>query len=124
MSNKERAMQLLDQIPESEMYYIIRILEHAAKSTNTSKSMEGLHILQSFAGTLPENLDYKYERIIYWSDDDNAFIVEVPELPGCMTDGETIQEAIANTETIIEEWIEAAKEHGFEIPETKGRLIK
>lgn len=65
---------------------------------------------------------YKYERIIYWSDDDNAFIVEVPELPGCMADGETIQEAIANTEIIIEEWIETAKERGFEIPEPKGRL--
>ena len=48
---------------------------------------------------------YKYERIIYWSKDDDAFIVEVPELPGCMADGETIQEAIQNSETIISEWL-------------------
>lgn len=61
MNNKERAIQLLDQIPESEMYYIIRILEHAAKANSTSKSMEGLRILQSFAGTLPESFDYKRE---------------------------------------------------------------
>ncbi len=61
MSNKERAIQLLDQIPESEMYYIIRILEHAAKANNTSKNMERLRILQSFAGTLPESFDYKHE---------------------------------------------------------------
>ena len=64
---------------------------------------------------------YKYERIIYWSKDD-AFIVEVPELPGCMADGETIQEAIQNSETVISEWLEVAKERGQEIPEPKGRL--
>ncbi len=65
---------------------------------------------------------YKYERIIYWSKDDDAFIVEVPELLGCMADGETIQEAIQNSETIISEWLEVAKERGQEIPEPKGRL--
>lgn len=65
---------------------------------------------------------YKYERIIYWSKDDDAFIVEVPELPGCMADGETIQEAIQNSETIIFEWLEVAKERGQEISEPKGRL--
>lgn len=65
---------------------------------------------------------YKYERIIYWSKDDDAFIVEVTELPGCMADGETIQEAIQNSETIISEWLEVAKERGQEIPEPKGRL--
>nr|DAF01849.1 MAG TPA: putative nuclease [Bacteriophage sp.] len=65
---------------------------------------------------------YKYERIIYWSKDDDAFIAEVPELPGCMADGETIQEAIQNSETIISEWLEVAKERGQEIPEPKGRL--
>lgn len=66
---------------------------------------------------------YKYERIIYWSDDDNAFIVEVLELPGCMADGPTVQEAIANTEIIIKEWIEVTKERGLPVPEPKGRLI-
>ena len=66
---------------------------------------------------------YKYERIIYWSDDDNAFIVEVPELPGCMADGTTVEEAIRNSETIISEWIEITKERGLEVPKPKGRLI-
>ena len=66
---------------------------------------------------------YKYERIIYWSKDDDAFIVEVPELPGCMADGETIQEAIQNSETVISEWIETAKAIGREIPVPKGKLM-
>jgi len=66
---------------------------------------------------------YKYERIIYWSDADNAFIVEVPELPGCMADGATVGEAVANIEIIIKEWIDIAKERGMEIPEPKGRLM-
>ena len=65
---------------------------------------------------------HKYERIIYWSKDDEAFIVEIPELPGCMADGKTIQEAIQNAEVVIDEWIEVAKERGQEIPEPKGRL--
>ncbi len=66
---------------------------------------------------------YKYERIIYWSEDDSAFIVEVPELPGCMADGETVGDAIANAEVIIREWIETAMQRGQEIPEPKGKLI-
>lgn len=65
---------------------------------------------------------YKYERIIYWSNDDNAFIVEVPELPGCMADSDTIEEAIKNSEIIIQEWIDISIERGLEIPEPKGRL--
>lgn len=65
----------------------------------------------------------KYEIIIYWSSDDNAFIAEVPELAGCMADGETYQEALANAEVVIQEWIETAKELGREIPEPKGRLV-
>lgn len=64
----------------------------------------------------------KYEIIIYWSKDDEAFIAEVPELPGCMADGSTHQEALANAETTIDEWIETAKEIGRTIPEPKGRL--
>ena len=66
---------------------------------------------------------YKYERIIYWSEEDNAFLVEVPELPGCMADGETVGDAIANAEVVIREWLEIAKERGQEIPEPKGKLI-
>jgi predicted RNase H-like HicB family nuclease len=65
----------------------------------------------------------KYEVILYWSAEDNAFIAEVPELPGCMADGDTYQEALANVEKIAKEWIEIARELGREIPEPKGKLI-
>ena len=64
----------------------------------------------------------KYEVIIYWSKGDEAFIAEVPELPGCAADGATYQEALANVETVIQEWIETAKDLGCPIPEPKGRL--
>lgn len=64
----------------------------------------------------------KYEVIIYWSEEDGAFISEVPELPGCAADGATYQDALANVEVIIQEWIETAKELGRPIPEPKGRL--
>ena len=65
----------------------------------------------------------KYELIIYWSEEDRAFIAEAPELPGCAADGATYQEAVANIEIVIREWIETAKELGRPIPEPKGRLI-
>lgn len=65
----------------------------------------------------------KYEVIIYWSNEDGAFIAEVPELPGCAADGATYQEALANVEVVIQEWIETAKELGRPIPEPKGRLV-
>ena len=65
----------------------------------------------------------KYEVIIYWSVDDEAYIAEVPELAGCMADGATYQEALANAEVVIQEWIETARELGRTIPEPKGRLI-
>ena len=65
----------------------------------------------------------KYELIIYWSDEDEAFIAEVPELAGCMADGATYQEALANAEIAIQEWIETAKELGRPIPEPKGRRL-
>jgi predicted RNase H-like HicB family nuclease len=64
----------------------------------------------------------KYEIIIYWYKDDQAFIAEVPELAGCTADGATYQEALANVEAVIREWIETAKELGRPIPEPKGRL--
>jgi predicted RNase H-like HicB family nuclease len=64
----------------------------------------------------------KYEVIIYWSKDDQAFIAEVPELAGCAADGAIYQEALANVEIIIGEWLETAKELGRLIPEPKGRL--
>jgi predicted RNase H-like HicB family nuclease len=65
----------------------------------------------------------KYEMIIYWSDVDEAFLVEIPELPGCMADGETYQEAVQNAEVVIQEWIDTAQSLGRTIPEPKGRLV-
>jgi predicted RNase H-like HicB family nuclease len=69
------------------------------------------------------SFDVKYEVIIYWSAEDNAFIAEVPELPGCMADGTTYREALANVEQIAQEWLETARELGRKIPEPKGKLI-
>ena len=65
---------------------------------------------------------FKYEVIIYWSEDDQRFIAEAPELLGCMADGKTHQEALLNIEVIIKEWIETAAELGRTIPKPKGRL--
>ncbi|MBN2680340.1 type II toxin-antitoxin system HicB family antitoxin [Acidithiobacillus montserratensis] len=65
----------------------------------------------------------KYDLVIYWSNEDNAFIVEVPELPGCMADGATYQEAVANAEQVIGAWVETAKDLGRSIPEPRGRLL-
>jgi predicted RNase H-like HicB family nuclease len=65
----------------------------------------------------------KYEIILYWSAEDDAFIAEVPELPGCAADGSTRIEALENVETVIQEWIETARDLGRPIPEPKGRLL-
>ena len=66
----------------------------------------------------------KYEIILFWSEEDNAYIAEVPELPGCMADGNSYEEALKNAEIVIEEWIETAKELNRTIPEPKkGRWI-
>ena len=65
----------------------------------------------------------KYEIILYWSEADGAFIAEVPELAGCSADGATRQEALANVEIVIAEWIETANELGRAIPDPKGRLL-
>jgi predicted RNase H-like HicB family nuclease len=67
-------------------------------------------------------MEIKYEIIIFWSSEDNAFVAEVPELPGCMADGKTYQEALSNAEQIIHEWIETATRLGRPIPQPKGRL--
>ena len=64
----------------------------------------------------------RYELIIYWSKDDNSFVVEVPELPGCMADGQSYAEAVKNAEEIIEEWIETTRKLGRPIPEPRGKL--
>lgn len=65
----------------------------------------------------------KYEIVIHWSEEDEAFVAEVPELPGCMADGETYQEALSNAEVIIEEWIETAEALGRLVPCPRGRLM-
>jgi len=62
----------------------------------------------------------RYEVILYWSAKDQAYIAEVPELPGCMADGATYQEALANVEVIIDEWIETARELGRAIPQPRS----
>jgi predicted RNase H-like HicB family nuclease len=65
---------------------------------------------------------YKYELIIFWSAEDGRYVVEVPDLSGCMADGKTYEEAIKNAEVVISEWIETARSLGRELPEPKGRL--
>ena len=65
----------------------------------------------------------RYEIIIYWGTEDQSFIAEIPELPGCMSDGATYQEVLKNAEIVIGEWIDTARELGRPIPEPKGRLV-
>ena len=68
-------------------------------------------------------MNTKYEIIIFWSAEDNAFVAEVPELPGCMADGSSYQEALSNAEQIIREWIDTARKLGRSIPEPRGLLV-
>lgn len=68
-------------------------------------------------------MNSRYELVVYWSQDDDGFVVEVPELPGCMSDGKTYQEAVSNAEIVIAEWVETAKALGRTIPEPKGKLM-
>ncbi|MFZ0962800.1 MAG: type II toxin-antitoxin system HicB family antitoxin [Terriglobia bacterium] len=65
----------------------------------------------------------EYEIIIYWSEEDKAFIADVPELPGCAADGKTYREALASVEVVIQEWIETAREIGRPVPAPKGRIV-
>ncbi len=89
------------------------------KEYDFSKGIRGKYAKRYKEGT---NMNSKYEIIIYWSKDDEAFIAEVPELAGCMSDGKTYQEALTNVQEVIEEWIETAEDLGREIPVPKGRL--
>ena len=68
-------------------------------------------------------MSMKYELIIFWSEEDRAFVVDVPELPGCMADGKTYEQAVANAQVVIGEWIETARVLGRPIPEPRGRLM-
>lgn len=70
---------------------------------------------------MPTNI--RYEIVLYWSEEDQAFIAEVPELPGCAADGTTYHEAVANAELVIEEWIETARDLGRSVPQPRGRLM-
>ena len=65
----------------------------------------------------------KYKFLIQWSKDDGSYIAEVPELPGCMADGDTYEPALKNVEIVIREWVETALELNRQIPEPKGRLL-
>ena len=65
----------------------------------------------------------KYEVIVYWSNDDKAFIAEMPELPGCMSDGKTPQDAMKNINIVAQEWIDTAHAQGRPVPKPKGRLV-
>jgi predicted RNase H-like HicB family nuclease len=67
--------------------------------------------------------DIKFELIIYWSEEDGCFLVEVPELPGCMADGASYEESIRNARAVIEQWIATARSLGRPIPKPKGKLI-
>lgn len=67
-------------------------------------------------------MEGRYEMIIYWSNEDSCFLVEVPELAGCMADGLSYTEAVANAQVVIDEWIRTARELGRPIPEPRGRL--
>ncbi len=68
-------------------------------------------------------MQHRYELVIFWSKEDQCFVVEVPELPGCMADGASYQEAVRNAERVIEEWIETARALGRAIPEPAGKLM-
>jgi len=65
---------------------------------------------------------YRYEVIVFWSEEDQAYVAEIPELPGCMADGVTYEEAVRNAQVVISEWIETARSLGREIPSPRGRL--
>jgi len=66
---------------------------------------------------------HRYEIILYWSEEDGAYVAEVPELAGCAADGASYREALENVETVIAQWIETARELGRPVPEPKGGRV-
>jgi predicted RNase H-like HicB family nuclease len=91
----------------------------AARSRNLTKSNKSA---TSSSNTNSTSTDMRYELIIYWSKTDESFIVEVPELPGCMADGATYEAAVANARVVVQDWIDTAKSLGRTIPEPRGKL--
>jgi predicted RNase H-like HicB family nuclease len=91
------------------------------KSHQQEKRLALVHVQRERRRTMKD--DIRYEIILYWSKEDQAFIAEVPELPGCAADGASYQEAVANVEVVIQEWIETAQELGRPIPTPRGRLL-
>lgn len=85
--------------------------------------MNGLGDCEFVRGRKKMASNIQYEIVLYWSKADEAFIAEVPELPGCTADGATYQEALANAEVVIQEWIETARELGRPVPPLRGRLM-
>ncbi len=67
--------------------------------------------------------EYRYEVILYWSEEDGAYVAEVPELAGCVADGSSYQDALANGEAVIQEWIDTDRELGRKVPGPRGRLM-
>jgi len=92
--------------------------EEWASETTDEYQTEG----QRRRSDMPDRV-VQYEIVLYWSKEDQAFIAEVPELPGCAADGATYQDALANVEVVIREWIETARELGRPIPQPRGRLM-
>jgi predicted RNase H-like HicB family nuclease len=95
-----------------------RVLRGNADSNILPTATLGTQLRRSIMGS-----DARYEIILYWSREDQAVIAEVPELSGCAADGATYQEALANVEVVIKEWIETARELGRSVPEPRGRLM-
>ena len=81
------------------------------------------NVLSGFMTSIRRRKMYKYEVIVWWSEKDQVYIAEVPELPGCMSDGKTYEETLKNIQVIISEWIEIAKKIGREVPNPKGKLM-
>ena len=96
------------------------VIERAGFHLRSGKGSHRIHYKEGVVEIV--NVSTRYELIIYWSKDDDCFVVEVPELPGCMADGLTYAEAVANAEVVIDEWIETARKLGRPIPEPRGKL--
>ena len=116
------AKYLNTEITVSVSNEAINFLQQESKETGIPFQTLVNIVLMNYAGEgKAEEPLYKYERNIYWSEQDNAFIAEVPELPGCIADGKTVEEAVKNVEEEITIWMEMAREMGWEIPQPKIR---